>query len=186
MRHSFGADLSAWATDLGDAATSQSGQAGNLALFIPGAVITFWDSVSGGSMYEDLLDNLGTATTSITTDSNGEFPQFSGPDDVLAMWADGSGDGSGPRRLIQATDIGDTAASNKAAIDDLTNAVTSLQDLVASSPGIVEYNADDASWPERPTDSRIYIWVGPTAPSVGGTGMQDGRDFWLNPVPVAA
>lgn len=185
MRHSFGADLSAWATDLGDAATSQSGQDGNLALFIPGAVINFWDSSSGGTMYEDLLDNLGTPATTITTDSNGEFPTFSGPDDVWTMWADGSGDGSGPRRLIVATDVADTAASNKAAIDDLTNAVTSLQDLVASSLGIVEYDSGSSSWPMRPSDSRIYMWVGPTAPPVGAPYMQDGRDFWLNPTPVA-
>lgn len=186
MRHTFGADLSAWATDLGGAATSQSGQAGNIALFIPNAVITFWDSLSGGTMYEDLLDNLGTPQTSITTDSNGEFPQFSGPDDVWTMWADGSGDGSGPRRLIMATDIAEIASSNKSAIDDLTNAVASLQGLAATSLGIVEYDSGSSSWPTRPADSRIYVWVGSTAPPVGSGYMQDGRDFWLNPTPVAA
>lgn len=185
MRHTFGGDLSAWSTDLGDTATSQSGQTGKLALFIPGAVIEFWDSVSGGTTYTDLIDHLGTATVSITTDANGEFPQFSGPDDVVTMWADGSGDGSGPRRLIITTDAADTTISNRAAIDDLTNAVSDLQNLTASSLGIVEYDSESSSWPERPADSRIYVWVGPTAPSVGAPYMQNGRDFWLNPVPVS-
>lgn len=186
MRHAFGADLSAWATDLGALATSQSGLSGYQALFIPNVEITFWDSVSGGTQYTDLLDNLGTATMSITTDTNGEFPLFNGPDGVVTMWADGSGDGSGPRKLILTTDVADSAMSNKIAIDDLTNAVTSLQDLVASSLGIVEYDSVSASWPERPTDSRIYVWVGPTAPAAGAPYMQNGRDFWLNPTPVSS
>lgn len=183
MRHQFGGDLAAWSTDLGDAATSQTGQEGKLALFIPAAVIEFYDQVSGGTKYTDLVDNLGTATASVTTDANGEFPQFSGPDEIWSMWADGSGDGSGPRRLIGATDIGGVAASNKAALDELVNTVNALQELAASSLGIVEYA--DGAWPDRPSDSRIYMWVGPTAPTIGGTGMQDGRDFWLNPTPVA-
>lgn len=185
MRHSFGADLASWSTDLGDAATSQSGQDGNLALFIPGAEITFWAAITGGTQYTDLLDNLGTATSSVTTDSNGEFPQFSGPDDVWYMYADGSGDGSGPRRLIQATDLADTVVANKDSLTDLINTVTGLQDLAASSLGIIEYDSGTASWPTRPSDSRIYMWVGPSNPPVGGGYMQDGRDFWLNPIPVA-
>jgi hypothetical protein len=185
VRHSFGADLASWATDLGDDATSTSGQDGKLALFIPGAVISFYDSASGGTLYTDLLDNLGTPITSVTTDTNGEFPQFSGPDDIWTMWADGSGDGSGPRRLIAASDLADTVASNKDSLADLINAVAGLQDLVATSLGIVEYDTDASSWPTRPTDSRIYMWVGPSAPPVGAPYMQDGRDFWLNPTPVA-
>jgi hypothetical protein len=186
VRYSFGADLASWSTDLGDTATSLSGQAGNLALFVPGAVIEFYNAISGGAPYTDLVDNLGTATASITTDSNGEFPQFSGPDDVLYMYADGSGDGSGPRRLIQATNLGDVVIANRDSLTDLIDTVNSLQGLNASSLGIVEYDSVASSWPERPSDSRIYMWVGPSAPTVGGTGMQDGRDFWLNPTPVSA
>jgi hypothetical protein len=185
VRHQFGGDLAAWSTDLGDEATSVNDQDGRLALFIPGAVINFWTQITGGTEYDDLVDNLGTPTASITTDTAGEFPQFSGPDDVWAMWADGSGDGSGPRRLIIATDLADATASNTTAIQDLITTVTNLQDLAASSLGIVEYDSVGATWPDRPSDSRIYMWVGPTAPTVGGTGMQDGRDFWLNPVPVS-
>lgn len=181
----FGADLASWSTDLGDAATSQSGQSGNLALFVPGAEIQFWTAITGGAQYTDLLDNLGTATASVTTDANGEFPQFQGPDEVWYMWADGSGDGSGPRRLITATDLADTVAANKDSLTDLINTVTALQDLAASSLGIIEYDSVSAAWPDRPEDSRIYMWVGPTAPTIGGTGMQDGRDFWLSPVPVS-
>jgi len=185
VRHMFGGDLAAWSTDLGDEATSINGQDGRVALFIPDAPIEFWSAITGGTPYTDLLDNLGTPTTSVTTDTNGEFPQFQGPDDVWYMWADGSGDGSGPRRLIVATDLADTVAANKDSLTDLIGTVTDLQSLVASSLGIIEYDSVGAAWPDRPEDSRIYMWVGPTAPTVGGTGMQDGRDFWLNPVPVS-
>lgn len=185
MRHQFGGDLAAWSTDVGDEATSQSGQAGRLALFIPAATVTFYSQLSGGDQYTDLLDNLSTPITSITTDSNGEFPVFQGPDDVWVMWADGSGDGSGQRRLIAAIDLADTVAANRDSLTDLINTVASLQDLAASSLGIVEYDSGTASWPNRPSDSRIYMWVGPSNPPIGGGYMQDGRDFWLNPTPVA-
>lgn len=187
-RHTFGGDLSSWTTDLGDSDTSQSGQAGNVALFIPGAVVAFYTASTGGTPILDLLDGLGTATSTITSDSNGEVPEFRGPDtdpETFRMYADGSGDGSGPRRAITATDLGDVVGSNKTVLLSQADAIASLQDLVASSLGIVEYDSGSSSWPTRPADSRVYMWVGPSAPPVGGGYMQDGRDFWLSPTPVA-
>lgn len=185
MRHTFGGDLASWSTDLGDDATSASGQDGKLALFIPGATIAFYDAITGGAQYTDLLDSLGTPITTVTTDTTGEFPQFQGPDEIWHMWADGSGDGSGPRRIITATDLADIVSSNRDTLLGLISTVTDLQTLAASSLGIVEYDTDTTSWPTRPSDSRIYMWVGPSAPPVGGGYMQDGRDFWLSPTPVA-
>jgi hypothetical protein len=188
-RHLFGGDIAAWTTDLGDSATSQSSQAGNLALFIPNAVIAFWSAQTGGSLVTDLLDSLGTPASTISSDANGEIPTFSGPDtspdETLLLWADGSGDGSGPRRAMLAIDLGDTVNANRQTLLDLTSTANELQTLAASSLGIVEYDTATSSWPDRPSDSRIYMWVGPSAPTTGGTGMQDGRDFWLNPTPVA-
>jgi hypothetical protein len=178
-----------WATDAGATETSVGGLDGSRALFIPSAVMQFWTASSGGTQYTDLLDMLDTPITEVVADSSGEFPQIKGPDtsptETWLMWADGSGDGSGPRRAVMATDLGATVGANKAALLDLTDTVTSLQTLAATSLGIVEYDADSASWPARPSDSRIYMWVGPTAPPVGGGYMQDGRDFWLNPNPAA-
>lgn len=159
------------------------------ALFIPGAQLTFWTASSGGSQYTDLLDSLGTAITEVTADSTGEFPQVQGPDtdpETWMMWADGSGDGTGPRRAVVATDLGDTVNANRQSLLDLTDQVNALQTIAGSSLGVVEYDPVAGAWPQRPTgDSRIIVWVGSSAPSVGGTGMQDGRDFWLNPTPVS-
>ena len=186
-RHLFLGGMADWATAAGADETSTGGLDGMRALFIPNATLTFWSASTGGTQYTDLLDMLGTAITSVTADSNGEFPQVQGPDtdpETWLMWADGSGDGSGPRRAVMATDIGDTVGANKATLLDLIDQVNGLQTLAGSSLGIVEYDSTGGTWPNRPSDSRIYMWVGPTAPPVGSPYMADGRDFWLNPNPV--
>jgi hypothetical protein len=177
--------MAAWAMDVGDAATSQSGQDGALILMIPGAEIAFYDAQAGGAQVTDLLDALDTPTSTITADTVGEIPTFSGPDtdpETFVLWADGSGDGSGPRRRMIAADIGDEVGANKTTLLSMLDTVAALQNLAASSLGVVEYSS---GWPTRPEDSRIIVWVGPTAPPIGGGYMQDGRDFWLNPTPAA-
>jgi hypothetical protein len=184
-RHTFGGDLSAWATDLGDNATSQSGQAGYIALYVPNATITFYDAVTGGNEYSDLQDLLGTAMTSVTTDTNGEIPAFLGPDGVWSMWADGSGDGTGPRRRIITTDIGETLGATNDALTDLIATVSSQQTQLAATPGLIRYDDAGASWPIRPpSDPRLFMWVGPTPPSFGGSYMVAG-DLWVNTSPVS-
>jgi hypothetical protein len=178
-RHLFGGDLSAWSTDLGDPATSLTGQDGNLALFIPGAVITFYNASSAGTAYTDLLDNLDTPITSVTTDAFGEFPEFSGPDGITSMWADGSGDGSGPRRKILCTDLGDEVP------DGLSDTIDVLTDLTDQMPVIVRYDDGTASWPVRPAvaGTRVVFWLGPTPPPIDGTYMLDNTDFFFDWLP---
>jgi hypothetical protein len=161
--------------------------AGTRALFIGGATLQFWDSPAGGNQIVDLLDMLNTPITQVTADSLGEFPQVEGPDTVpetWMMWADGAG-GAGPRRAVVATDVGDALNATNSALVDQIATVSAQQGLVASSLGVVEYNAAGASWPLRPLDGRLYLWVGPTAPPVGGGYMQDGRDLWANTDPVS-
>lgn len=68
--------------------------------------VTFWDSLAGGNQITDLTDGNGNAISSVTTDSYGEFPEFYGPAGVWRMAADAFG-GAGPRRWVQATDMGD-------------------------------------------------------------------------------
>lgn len=185
-RHAFGGSVADYTVAAGGQVTV-NGITGNELLLMPGIQVTFWDSASAGNQITDLLDATGTAVTYVTTDAYGSIPQFQGPDtstETWHMWADGNG-GSGPRRIIVATDLGDTVNANKQSLLDVTNTVDSLQTLNASSLGVVEYDSVNNAWPTRPTDSRIYMWVGSTAPPVGGGYMQDGRDFWLNPNPVA-
>jgi len=158
-RHLFLGDLASWATDLGSAETSTGGLDGFHALFIPGATLQFWDALSGGSQITDLLDMLDTPITEVQ-----------GPDtdpETWSMWADGSGDGSGPRRKVVATDIGDTLN------------LGSLTDFV---PLVVRYDETGASWPARPAvaGSRTVFWLGPTAPPVDDTYMLDDVDFYFD------
>ena len=72
----------------------------------PSVTVTFWDSLAGGNQITDLTDGSGNSITSVTTDSFGEFPEFYGPAGLWRMAADGNG-GAGPRRWVEATDMGD-------------------------------------------------------------------------------
>lgn len=160
MRHSFGADLSAWATDLGAVETSQSGLSGYHTLFIPNVTITFWDSATGGNQYTDLLDNLGTPITSITTGVDGSFPVFSGPDDIYKMWADGTG-GAGPRRMITATDLSDAMYSF--GVDHTTIADLQTFFRTGANGQMLSPNPDPAS-------EFGIRWIAPPVNGSGGGG----------------
>lgn len=97
LRHRFGgAD--------GDWAFSQSGP--YIALQ-SGVSVTFYTALTGGTQVTDLQNTSGGAITSVTTNSNGEIPEFYGPAGVAKLAADANG-GSGPRRWITANDTGKT------------------------------------------------------------------------------
>jgi hypothetical protein len=186
-RHKFLGDLAAWAMALGADETSTDGQSGKRALIIPSGTITFWSARTGGTQYTDLLDDLGTAITSVTADSDdGEFPPIQGPDtspDTWYMWADGSG-GSGPRRLVVATDIGDSVNTLLSRVEDLEEQMDAVQALLALAPVIVRENGD-GTWPLRPdiVGARTAIWVGPDTAPVGGGYMTDGTDLYIDTQP---
>lgn len=174
-RHTFGGGTSDWAfTFNGDGTVSQSA----------GAVLTFWDSLTGGSQYTaaplpggvddgtGLLDSTGVPVSSVTCDSNGEIPDaIQGPDDTYRMAADGSGNGTGPRRWITANDMGDD-------LNALFSDVAAIPALEAA-PVYVYYDPATAAYPARPDVAGAVWWVGPVAPDVGGTGAT-ASDVWLN------
>lgn len=185
-RHRFGGDLPAWTLALGASATSQSARPGYLTLAIPQVEVTFWSAATAGEQY-DLQDLTGITVSNVTSDSAGVIPEFLGPDttpDTWWMWADANG-GAGPRQLILATDVGSSVNELRATVLSLITENDTNAALLASSLGVVSYDSGASSWPTRPADSRVYMWVGPTAPPVGGGYMQDGKDIWLNTVPVA-
>lgn len=70
----------------------------------PGATVTFWSALVGGTQYTDLQNTGFSPITSVTTDSNGEMPEFYGPSGIWRMAADAGG---GTRRWIVAQDFGD-------------------------------------------------------------------------------
>lgn len=188
-RHLFLGDMASWATAMGADETSVDSQSGIRALFIPGASITFWSAQTGGTQYTDLLDAIGTPITSAVADDSGEFTQVQGPDTDPAtwyMWADGSG-GAGPRRVVVATDVGDVLSALESTVNDMADQLDELSSRVDASMGVVSYDTVGLSWPARPTgDSRRYAWLGPTAPTVGGTGMIENFDIWFNTAPAAS
>lgn len=105
-RHSFGGGMADWTF------TTVSGVDGNdnLPQLVGGAVIQFFNLEDGGTQYTDLLDQDGNPTNQIVSSDGtgdrtiGQIPQFQGPDDVWSMWASANG---GPRKLMQANDIGE-------------------------------------------------------------------------------
>lgn len=179
MRHLFGGSLDAWTFDLGDDATSQAGMDGFLAIVVPARTVTFWDSAAAGTQYTDLQDLAGAPITAVSSDGAGEIPQLRGPDEVWSMWADANG-GAGPRRLIQATDVGDTVAANQARLDNVENTVAALSALAAVSVVTVAYDEVAGTWPVRPViaGSRIVFWFGPNAsPPPAGYMTQNDQFF---------
>lgn len=174
-RHTFGGGASDWTFIFNtDGSVAQAA----------GATLTFWDALVGGSQYTaapmpggtddgtGLRDGTGTPISSVTCDSNGEIPDsLQGPDSVYRMAADGSGDGTGPRRWIEANDMGDDLVqlfADAAAIP----ALEALQQYVY-------YDAAIAAYPARPTTTSPVVWVGPVQPPVGGTGADEAlNDTW--------
>ena len=139
------------------------------------ADVWFYNAKASGTRYTSgLTDLTGASITEVTSDSDGAIPQLRGPTNISYMWADASG-GAGPRRLMVANDLGDILTDMKSTVADLQAALSQF----ATSIGAVRYNSDTSSWPDRPADSRIYIWFGPTAPSA----IPDG-DYWVNPTPA--
>lgn len=62
--------------------------------------VSLWSAAVGGTRYSDLLVG-GVAVTSVTSDVYGSLPEFSGPDGILKMYADGNG---GRRVVLEAHD----------------------------------------------------------------------------------
>ncbi|MEV7712282.1 hypothetical protein [Streptomyces sp. NPDC088270] len=55
------------------------------------APITFWDAVTDGGQYTDLLDGASSPITQVVSDEHGALPRFLGPPDITGMWADAGG-----------------------------------------------------------------------------------------------
>ena len=187
-RHMFLGDIAAWALGIGGDETALSGVAGKHALVIPGGQVTFWTARTGGTPITDLQDSLGNAITTVTADSNGALPQIHGPDttpDTWWMWADGNS-GAGPRVIVTATDMGDAVNGLADTVGDMAEQLDANSTLLNASLGVVSYDAASSSWPDRPTgDTRRYAWFGPSAPTVGGTGMVENFDIWFNTAPAS-
>lgn len=188
-RHWFLGDMSAWAMALGADETSTDSQSGKRSLVIPGASITFWTTLTGGTgdQYVDLLDTIGTPVSTAVAEDDGDFAPIQGPDgdpDIWFMYADGSG-GAGPRRIVVATDMGDAFNALAETVNDLADQIDAQGVMIGNSLAVVNYDTGTSTWPTRPVgDTRRFAWLGPTAPPIGGDYMVDNYDFYLTTTPV--
>lgn len=155
-RHTFGQTPTDWTMTI---------SAGGVITAVGAVEVTFWSQPIGGVQYTDLLDAAGAAVTSVLSADGtgtlplGTIPQFSGPDAVTDMWADAGG---GARFKMVATDLGNVITDLSATVAELQETVELLQ----NSGGVLRYDTVTLSWPARPVDSRLYWWVGPTAPAL--------------------
>lgn len=171
-RHKFGAREADWIQQV-DPLTGDAEKAS-------GIIIQMWSDLTGGSQITDLLDSGGSPVTTVTSDSNGYLPVFSGPDtspETMKLAADANG-GAGPRYWIHASDLPDTVASIQATQQ---SNVTQLAALNANAPVFNYYNTATASYPARPSTGMPVWWVGPNAPAFGGSGAVAGLDYWIGP-----
>jgi hypothetical protein len=91
--------------------------------------VTFWSAATGGTQYTDLLNTVGAAATSITTDSSGQIPAFSGPNTGIAvMWADAGGPS---RQVMYATDVPTRLSSLETSSASETARATAAEGLAA-------------------------------------------------------
>ncbi|MFJ1581548.1 glycosyl hydrolase family 28-related protein [Streptomyces sp. NPDC088182] len=138
MRYEFGSGLADFVVRPSD----------GLWTVAPGAVVTFWDSSTGGAQCTDLTDADGTPITQVAADQRGFIPRFFGPDGVTGMWASAGG---ASRAWIQAhIDATTTSAEGSvrdwlnvtdfgAAGDNVTDDTAAIQAALAACPmgGIV-------------------------------------------------
>lgn len=93
--------------------------------------------------------------------------------------------------IVPSSPSGVTAATSKSYVDTTastaqttaqTNAQTYTDTQTASSPAFILYNVGGGNYPNRNTvtssSTRVVIWIGPVAPSVGGIGAVDNVDVW--------
>lgn len=149
----------------------------DVVVFEVDAPVKFWTAKSAGTQYTSLVDSLGNEVDVINSDAEGGLPEFYGPEDVVAMWADAS-DGLLPRRLIWASDTALRVAQNSSAIATLQGVVAGLSETAP----VYVYRNDDGSWPIRPVTTKPVWWIetqptSPAAPLIG-TYMIDGVDYY--------
>ena len=175
-RHRFGGDTASWATNLGADATTPGGVPAKVALFVPGAVVIFYNRAEGGSRYTELADLNGTTIDSVTCNERGFWPEFDGPDGVWTMYADANG-GDGPRYRVQATDLGAAVDSAQSTADEALNSATTAE----LAPIFLYYNDAAGAYPDRPSGGAPVWFVGPVKPPIGGTGAINGLDLHIGP-----
>jgi hypothetical protein len=152
-RHPFGGGVAEWVMSVGT---------GNVAVLQSGAVLTFWNSQTGGTQYTDLAGAVdGTGPISAVTSSDGtngqrlgQVPLFFGPPDITYMWMAADG---GPRVAIGSRDSADLVgaiaaqfAQHVAASNPHGTALATLVDVnVSATPAngsVLGYDAASSKW----------------------------------------
>lgn len=134
------------------------------------ASLLLWDAQTGGSQVTDLLlDGVEVAT--IPVPSDGQIPQFQGPDGVTHLWA--SGAVNGKRILLPTTTRDRETLVGTQSLDNTTDSATrlamtaaeraKLAALSTSTSTVVRHESNAAM--ARPTTNSTVIWVGTAIPN---------------------
>lgn len=176
-RHQFGGSLTDWTFAQLDGVDGHD----DIAQLIGGVEVTFWNLEVGGTQYTDLVDDGGAAITSVISSDGldgralGTIPPFEGPEDISVMWADGGG----PRALIVAWDVAQTAAAalgQAEVAEEQANAVAAELATVKTQMPVLLLHTGSA-YPAKPAGFALAIRIGPTQPT---SNVVDG-DIWLQP-----
>lgn len=194
-RHLFGGGIGDFVVAAGSSETVGD-ITGSHTLLVPGQVVTFWDSATGGTQITALRDMLDTDITSVTTDSNGAIPQFKGPDDgTRQLWADASG-GAGPRGLMTATDIGSDLSTIEADVDTVQSALEALSPVATSGSytdlgdtpafAAVATSGDYSDLNDAPAPGlQVVTKIGGTWPTRASSAPDPDRPcLWRGPAPA--
>ncbi|GAA2108254.1 glycerophosphodiester phosphodiesterase [Streptomyces synnematoformans] len=138
----------------------------NVATLQPGASVTCWNAISGGSQHTDLLtagDSTPIEGGILTADVVGAVPEFLGPDTVAELYFDANG-GSGPRRRAVATDLGSDISGTRTDLDTHTGAANphgtqlfdlddiydpSIANLIATTPFAIAHRGSGGEFAEH-------------------------------------
>lgn len=99
------------------------------------APVTFWDAVTDGTQYTDLLDGSASPITQVVSDEHGAMPRFLGPDGITGMWADAGG---GTRAWMDAHSVvtGGSSDQSVSSVNGQVGAVNLTASDVGAAPTV--------------------------------------------------
>lgn len=147
-----------------------------LTALAPGIALTFWSDPVGGEQITDLLSATwddaaddwaaGDAIEQVTSDDEGYYPSFFGPDGVLGMWAQA---GSSSRRFrVQTMD----AAAVQAAVDAAQLAAQQAQAVGTTNDTITKGLIDD---PDSATSGALKTAIAEQVGPAVDTALADSQ-----------
>ena len=166
--------------------TATVGGIGNVMQLPAGASLTFYSAKTGGTQHTDLrlAADPNTPVSSIAVSSDGQIPDFQGPDGVTTMWATG---GLTRVRIVAWSVLGGTGSTGPTG--PAGAAGSKIHWVGSSAPalglGVVGDWAfrDNGGVYEKTAESTWTLRMNITGPAgTGGTGSTGGGNVYMQPI----